>query len=133
MRHFYHKIVYLFLGLVFIIHYTTLIFSSPKVKYNLVKYQLFRSDIEKHLSIIIERPEEELKQNVQYLRDKLKNQYHMDFSVPIKIDECQSDRVCNEIYLGNLADYPWHEKVIQLIYLVLCQNSKISYAAPPET
>ena len=87
MRNFPRKLVYLFLGLVFIIHYATLIFSSPKVKYNLVKYQLFRSDIEKYLSFIIEKPKEDLKQNVQILRDKLKNQYHMDFSVSIKSDE----------------------------------------------
>ena len=87
MRNFPRKLVYLFLGLVFIIHYATLIFSSPKVKYNLVKYQLFRSDIEKYLSFIIEKPEENLKQNVKDLRDKLKNLHHMDFSVSIKSDE----------------------------------------------
>ena len=25
-------------------------------------------------------------------------------------NECQSEVVCNEIYLGNLASLPWHDK-----------------------
>ena len=108
----YRTRICILIGLVFFIHYIYLLSKNLVIiKYDLVKYHLLRTGIEKKLSHFLKTPKN-LEQNIKTLSDELKNP--MSYSVvEIEFDDttsdCQSDQVCHEYYLGNLADLPWHE------------------------
>ena len=106
----YRKCIYTVLGTIFVIHYVSLLFFNANVKYDLVKYHLLRTAIESQLSLILEESKNPNRGNsIRHLRDQLRNPYVEIINEPISVENCQSDLVCDEHYLGNLAAIPWHE------------------------